>query len=50
MEMLLQDLLGGVVEKLVDVATGPCCFIADYEASEACRRGLKDLLIVEDPR
>ena len=48
--MLLQDLLGVVVEQLVDVAAGPCCRLADYEASEACRRGLKDLLVVEDPR
>ena len=52
--MLLQDLLEVVVQLVdaegVEIAAGPSAFIADYEASEACRRGLKDLLVVDDPR
>ena len=33
--MLLQDLLGVVVEQLVDVAAGPCCCLADWRRCQS---------------
>ena len=49
LETLPQSLLVEVVVG-VEVAAGPSAVLADCEASEACRRGLKDLLVVDDPR